>query len=35
MSPATVASVERTMRREGYLRGHAGKGVFIADNPPI
>lgn len=35
VSPATVASVERTMRREGYLRGHAGKGVFVADEPPV
>lgn len=35
VSRATVASVERTMRREGYLRGHAGKGVFVADEAPV
>lgn len=31
VSAATVVNAERTLRREGHLRGHPGKGVFVAD----
>ncbi len=33
-SATPVKQAERDLELLGYLEGHAGKGVFVADQPP-